>query len=661
MKTHTNAFKENISLFGRELDSIITYVSGGTTITLDNENLNLVTPHYEGGILKSVMKQLDIDCDREIPIGTQVNYRFGVKVGESEGNAVYDYISYGNYIVYSVEKQEDTNSWLMVCYDKMLYAMKDYERMNMTYPITIRDYISTICTRLGLVFKNANSTFANYNKEIPYEMYISSDGDSLGYTFRDVLDELAQVTASTICINEDDDQLEIRYINDTQDTIDEEYLKDINVNFGEKYGPVNSLILSRSADSDFTTPLDDDESINENGLCQIKISNNQILNWEDRETYMQDIFDVLDGLEFYLNDFSSTGIAYYNLCDRYNIEIGENTYSCVMLNDEVNITQGLEESVHTDIPEENVDDYKNKDKTERRIDQAYLMVDKQNGTIEGLIRDQDETNERLSQTIQDVQSIQSLFQITGGTNLIKNSQFLLTDEVWDIDDEDGYVTPLGQGYNSNLIGQTTSIANIKMKNASINTKTMNITGLKVGQQYTLNYYYTLDSNTTGIITLKGTNSGNIIDSKTYNTNQSSLKREIITFTAYETNYTIQISTTTTLDGYFTIYDLMLNSGDVKNWEPSVSEIYSTILKMSQLGLQVYASGSGTITLLNSEGLNIYKSNSGEIGQIVDKFTNEGIEVTGSIKVTERIKNGTWVEKDITINSNNHHIEYMEVD
>ena len=52
------------------------------------------------------------------------------------------------------------------------------------------------------------------------------------YTYRDILDELAQVTASTICLDEND-KLELRYIsNNAVDTIDEEYLKDINVNFG---------------------------------------------------------------------------------------------------------------------------------------------------------------------------------------------------------------------------------------------------------------------------------------------------------------------------------------------------------------------------------------------------------------------------------------------
>lgn len=389
MKTHTSDFKNTIKTFGRELDSKITYTIGGTTTELGNEQLNSVIPHYEGAILKSVMKQLDIDSNVEIPVGTILTYQFGVKVGNS-----YEYISYGNYVVKEVEKQEDTMSYKITCYDKMLYSMIPYEAMSITYPITIRNYISAICTKLGLTFKNASSTFANYNKQITKELYLDSNGKDLGYTFRDVLDELAQVTASTICINETDDELEIRYINDTNDTIDEEFLKDVNVNFGEKFGAVNTIVLSRSAGADniyypSTLPANP---------IEIKISDNQIMNGNDRDTYMADIYNKLNGLEYYINDFSSTGICYYNLCDRYNVSIDGTTYSCIMFNDEVNITQGLQENIYTDMPKESVTDYTKADKTDRRINQTTLIVDKQQSEITALVDTTEDIQKEVNPT-----------------------------------------------------------------------------------------------------------------------------------------------------------------------------------------------------------------------------------------------------------------------
>ena len=55
-----------------------------------------------------------------------------------------------------------------------------------------------------------------------------------------------------------------------------------------------------------------------------------------------------------------------------------------MLNDEVNITQGLEENVYTEMPEEVETDYKKADTTDRRINQTTLTVNKLDGEVKGL-------------------------------------------------------------------------------------------------------------------------------------------------------------------------------------------------------------------------------------------------------------------------------------
>ena len=369
MKAISQNYKNAIKEMGREIDSKITYqLNGGV------EDLNSITPHYEGNILKSVMKQLDIDSNVNIPLETILNYQFGLKV-----NGTYQYIDLGNYVVYSSEKQEDLKSYKIVCYDKMLYSMKDYEQMNITYPITIRNYIKAICTHLGLTFFNEDLTFANYDKIVPSELYLDANGNSLDYTFRDVLDELAQATASTICINEND-ELELRYITNTNEEIDEEFLKDINVNFGEVYGPINTISLKRSADSDVIS-LSIPENLSDDLKKEISISDNQIMNGDNRADYLEDILDELYGLTYSINDFTSTGITFFELCDMYSIVIDNNTYNCIMFNDEIVVTQGLVENIHTDMPEESKTEYNRTTKDDRSRSRTNLMVDKVNQRI----------------------------------------------------------------------------------------------------------------------------------------------------------------------------------------------------------------------------------------------------------------------------------------
>ena len=367
MRVHTQGFKEQIKELGREIDSRITY--GENTIFA--EELFSVSPILNADILKSVMKQLDFESSIQVPQYTVIKYEFGLKV-----NGEYEYLDYGNYIVYSSEYNEDTQTYEHICYDSMLFSMKEYIKLqNGTFPMTVREFITNLCLDCGLVFKNASDTFANYDKTIESDLYANLD-----YTYRDIFDELSQVTASSICID-NNNMVEIRYINETNDIIDEEYLKDINVKFGQKYGPINSVVLSRSAESD---NIYYPEVLPENP-CEIKIKDNQIMNFNNRSEFLPDIYEKLKGLEYYINDYTSTGILYYELCDKYTVKIGENTYDCVLFNNEPKITQGIIEDIYTELPEESVTDYTKADKTDRKINRTYLMVDKQNQQIQSVV------------------------------------------------------------------------------------------------------------------------------------------------------------------------------------------------------------------------------------------------------------------------------------
>ena len=396
MKQRTTAFKEEIKTIGKQQEVQITFGD----LIIDSENINSVNYSYEGSLLKSVMKQLNIDSNINIPINAEIGLKYGLLV-----NGVYEYLDFGKFIVTEVEKKEDTNSYSITCYDKLLYSMKNYENMGVVYPITIREYLQKMCAYLGLTFANSNDVFVNYNKTIPSELYLDGEGGDLGYTFRDVFDEIAQVAGSVICINKND-QVEVRYINNTNDTINEEYFKNINVNFGKKYGPINSIVLSRAGESD-NIYLRDEDSIKTNGLTELKIIDNQIMNFNNRDEFLPELLNKLNGLEYYLNDFSSTGICYYDLLDKYNVTIGENTYSCLMLNDEINITQGLEENIYTEAPETSQTDYTKADKTDRKINQTYLIVDKQNQKIESVITQTDEQNQKIAKVTQTVEELNS--------------------------------------------------------------------------------------------------------------------------------------------------------------------------------------------------------------------------------------------------------------
>ena len=388
MKTHTNGFKNAIVNLGRELRGVITY----NNTTLEDE-IYSITPHYEASILKSVMKQLDLELSVDIPLNTVINCQIGIKV-----NGSFEMLNYGNYVVYSSEKQEDKGTYKIVCYDKLLYSMKQNESLNVQYPISIKNYLIAVANKIGLTL--ATNTFYNEDLEIPSELYLGLD-----YTYRDILDEIAQATGSIICLNENDEII-VKYPTQTNDTINEEFLKDVNVNFAERYGAINTIVLSRSGESDnvyYPSPLPQNP-------VEIKIVDNQIMNFNNRSDFLEGIYNALNGLYYYINDFESTGILYYEVGDLYNIQVGENTYQCLMLNDEVNITTGIKELIHTDMPEQSQTDYTKADKTDMRINQTYRIVDKQNQVIEDVITNVTEQNNKISQITQTVDDLTAQIQ-----------------------------------------------------------------------------------------------------------------------------------------------------------------------------------------------------------------------------------------------------------
>ena len=392
MRVHTEDFKTAIAVAGRQIKSKLLYTNNAKSqVIIDDDKLFEVKHITNGNILQSVMRELEIEISEDIPLKTIVTYQLGLLV-----NNEYEYITFGNFVVTESEIMEESGHYKLICHDKLIYSMVDYSKLDITYPVTVKNYLQAICNKIGILFND--SEFANQDKTIAKELYLG-----FGYTFRDVLDEISQVAGGTICIN-DDDKLEIRYINDTQDVIDKDYLKNINVTFKEKYGPINTLILTRNADK---ISLSKPENLSDNQKVAIEIKDNQIMNWNDREEYMQSILDKIYGIEYYVNDFDSQGICYYDLCDKYTVKIDDNVYPCLLLNDEITINNGISETIFTEKPDDVVNDYKKSNKQDIKNTKVSLIVDQQEASITALATSNSELSQKTAQLRIDVDKIQS--------------------------------------------------------------------------------------------------------------------------------------------------------------------------------------------------------------------------------------------------------------
>ena len=395
MKNVTNNFKEEIRKNGRQLDSKITI----DNLEFGKETFNSVTPKFNVSLFKSIMKGIEIDSNIFIPKNSNVNVKSGVLV-----NNQYEYIDYGNYTSpKESEINEDTKSWKVNVYDKILDSMIDYD-LQVEYPISVRNYWIAIFNKLGWNTSGIPATFTNSTKMINQDVH-----SGIGYTFRDVLDELC--TISGVWLVDKNGIPTISRPSQTNQTIDETYLSDKNVTIKQEVF-FNSLVFSRAEGTD-NIYRKDDTSIEENGLHEYKISDNQLLSTNDRDLYIDELWQYLKTFEYYSFDIDTIGVMFLEPLDGFNISVGTNTYPTILLNDEIQITQGLKEVLYSDEPKETQTEYKYADTTDKKINQTYILVDKQNQKIESVVKNVEDNTTRITSVEQSVDKInQTVSQIT---------------------------------------------------------------------------------------------------------------------------------------------------------------------------------------------------------------------------------------------------------
>lgn len=371
-------FKEAIQEYGKEITA--SFVCGG--VAYSDEDIISMNPHFEGSLLTSVMKCLDIEVKRGTVLTDSIiqTPKFGVK---APGDADYFYKEYGTYIIKEKKDDEEQDTVILECYDLMLQAMIPFDLVlvnpetaaeeNPT--ITVRALLDAICDRFGWQKGYVDNIFSAASIAIKANTY---DGN---YTFRDVLDEIAQVAGRTIAFV-GNALCFISPMGLPNETIDASNLKTLKI--GKTYGPVNSLVLARTPQED-NIYYRDEASIATNGLTEIRIENNQIVE-QHRDFMLELLYPDYIGIQFTLYELESFGIGYLDVGDKFYIQTPDGElHRTIMLCDDLKITQGLSETSRLEAPEVVETDYTAASKTDRALNQTILKVDKQAGDITALV------------------------------------------------------------------------------------------------------------------------------------------------------------------------------------------------------------------------------------------------------------------------------------
>ena len=546
------------------------------------------------------------------------------QIGVKYDNLSDEYINMGKYKVERPNNEITANMSQITAYSDLYTNLYNKYICNIDYSkgnITLSDLYIDVCNQLGLI--PVTKEFINSTIPIKENPFTNGEKNRL------VLQTIAKISCSFIDIDNDLNTIDLCWLSQNEEPDYIFYKNDYSSVEGGQIvcGPINCLIIKNSQIDDENVTIKDDESISLYGEHSIIISEDYILyNAELREQAITNIWNRVKGMKYVDCKLTTYyGKPFLKLGDKIRIYISEEEYFDTYVLKHNFTYDGTFESV-IESPTLTEQEIKTKQDISlgESLKNTQIKVNKQEGKILELVEETNNNSKKISEAIRDIDSLQNIFQVTGGNNLIKNSQKLLDDEVWNYSDGGIY---LG-GYDAELIGKTTSVAKLAISNGKMITKSNNITDLVIGSQHTLSFKISNDENTITKVRLIGNNT---VYEETFN-EKLDMKEIVFSFITETSNYTLEIESETTLDGYCYIYDLMLNKGDVIPWEPATGEINGTVLKMSQMGLSVYCTGSEIATLMTSQGFQIRRFANSNLYEIVTEFTKDGfISNIGKLK------------------------------
>lgn len=287
-----------------------------------------------------------------------------------------------------------------------------------TFPCTVANLALQIATRFNLRLVTDFATLPNSDHVIREDLYAKISGA----TYRDIIAEIAGATA-TLALIDEEDGLEFRALE--RNSLDNWTFADlIKLKIAPKYGPVNSVVLARTPQED-NIALQDTESVLRDGLTELKLANNEILD-DDRQTLITPILNASKGFWFDPVSATTTGHGWHEVGDRIMVvDNSGNTYETVVTDTTLTLDGGIKEVINSCAPEETQTNYAMAGGITKTIYNTEIKVDKQGQSIESVVSKQDtiegEMNANFTQIVQDLTSVITAVQNSGGNNLIKNS------------------------------------------------------------------------------------------------------------------------------------------------------------------------------------------------------------------------------------------------
>lgn len=354
-----------------------------------------------------------------------------------------EYVPFGNFIIQKPDNKEVQEKTNFIGYDYMIKFNVSYKD-RVDYPIKAGLLFKDVCEQVGL--ETGNLSFINSEYMILGNPFTNNED------CRTVLSNLAQLAGGFAKIGRDNkvyiitlknisNLLTVKYVNAMtvkelnltmvkalsagKDNADEKidgnnYFTDFSKN--EQWGELNSLVLGLSSIEGENVPLDDKTSIEENGLTEIQINDNYFLiDKTEREKVIVPIWNTLKGIKYLPFKTNYYGYPYLDCGDMIYIQDSKDVgYVSYVFNHTFKFNGGFSGILDTPAMTKTQTAYKNTFDLKTKFKNAERKIDKINGIIEDIVKEQTETSQKLTQHEQTIDAITNrVEQIEDVTNTVE--------------------------------------------------------------------------------------------------------------------------------------------------------------------------------------------------------------------------------------------------
>ena len=378
-------------------------------IVLDNEeyainNVELDDDCYEEGNIfgTAIAKALSFEIDNSVDLeGKEFKYYTGIKT-----TAEIEWIDLGTYITQEVEPNDTTKINKVNAMDYMLKTNVEYTS-DLQYSnnnITLGQVAQEACNKAGITLATIN--FPNV------DFIVDSNQFSQGTLIRQVISAIAQISGTVAKVRNDD---KLYFITPkTTGTVRKVFnLSDYSeAEIKRATHPINLVSLGMSNVEGENVVMKDEQSILFDGENSLVINDNPFAYTEaKRQQLITAIFNAVKGFEYKAFELIGQGLPYLESLDNVQIvDFEGNTYNSFLFRFYHKSPNGLETEMSAPSVTDATVAYQNIATAEQIAKRTEIIINKQEQTITGIIENQTEFENQLTQVEQTVDSIQQQVQ-----------------------------------------------------------------------------------------------------------------------------------------------------------------------------------------------------------------------------------------------------------